>query len=723
MVGVLKLLISKGIWKLAVLTLVFATAVNVMVVPKAMAGGAIMVGFTIVTGGKDRVNNKTYRAFPSGPLGLIDGRRYLPQPSVIRVYPGDNVRFTGVIWNVDPFPIPGVAVLQVHQKGFNDPLNPLNQLEYFPNRNSVMSSTVFTVGTGLPVVPGLSNYVMAPPPVTLASNAKPGQQFCQFISTLPMFYLGYIPVVPWFEWKIPDLINFNLGFGGGGLSGSASDANGNSYDVDFDPNSSGDSTIGSDGQTYDTHETFNITFGRTMSCAEVAYVYDLEPKITVDESSNTGSTVDVDATVSEGNWKVLQPDAPAATVTQKTQWQVSRLFVPSDETPPSTFTQYSGRDACTFFRSRPYQYDCAVSKQSGSNVFNRKNTIFSSGAIGAILSVNSGSNLPSRVDIPSDVPDGMKLCYVLSVNSHRPVYPEWNSRWRNSKVVCLESVIKKPRVKIFGDDVRVGGEINTSLTDSSTKTYGSWGEYASYSRNKTEGFATASGLSGGMAIGRANAQMNWSKLTFANTSIPYGWFYDNAPDDAADNLRETFRKYVEGHSTSGNVTIIKSSSDITINPSTLPGEITKGKTYIIYSDGKVTIDRNIKYTPANLRSVDEIPQVVIVAKKIVINENVDQVDAWLIADGDGIVTCPVDSSGKLTLKYCKKQLVVNGPVATTKLYLNRTYSGPNKYSYDSDEAAEIFNNNGASYLWMNNFFRTSDEGIATTFRVELPPRL
>ena len=741
------------------LALFVALSVNVTVTPpKAMAGGAIMVGFTIVTGGKDRVSGKTYQPMQKGEWTILnriaqatinpsltpddisnDVRRIAPQASVIRVYPGDHVGFTGIILNVDPFPIPGGAVLTIHQKGLNDSLHPLNLIEY-AGRNIVASRSVFTMGTGVPVTPGWSNYIMRPPGVTLASSAKPGQQLCQFVSTLPMFYLGFVPVIPYFEWKIPDLINFNLGFSNGNLSGSASDANGNSYDVDFDPDSPIEKTvIDNDGKTQDTHSTFRVSYGRTMSCAEVAYVYDLEPSLTLDESSNTGSTINVNPAVSEGNWKVLQRDAPAATETQKTQWQISRLYVPSNKTPPSTFTQFAdnkyltGDKVCKYFKAT-YNYDCAMSAQSGTNILNRKDTIFSSGAIGDPLSIMKGSSFPATVAIPSGVPSGYKVCYVLSINSHRPIYPEWNAQWRNSKVVCAKPPNKKPKVQILGDDVRVGGKIVTSLTDLD-KTFGSWVEYASYSSGETLGFGSASGMNVGGGVSLAAAQLTWSKLTFANSGVThcdgssFGCFGGTIVNSRG-KLRGVFEKYVQGHHDVGTpVNLTKSdlsggkildyggsSSAITIDEKI--DDVSK--TVIIFApDATVKINEDITYTSNTLSSLDQIPQVVIVAKNIEINEGVKQVDAWLIAD-DTIDTCPLNGR-TLTLNICKNHLQVNGPVATNHLLLNRTAGSDGD---DPGAPAETFNNNGLAYLWAKNFFRdNATNGLVSTYQMELSPRL
>ncbi|MCA9335011.1 hypothetical protein KC953_02610, partial [Candidatus Saccharibacteria bacterium] len=720
--------------------------------PSAHAGGAIMVGFTIITGGKDRVTGKTYRAFPTGLGALVDSRRYLPGPSLMYAYPGDSVKFTGIVWNVDPFPIPGVSVLQIHQKGFNDPLNPLNQLEYFPNRNNVLTRTVFTVGTGLPVVPELSNYVLRPSGVTLSSNAKPGQQLCQFVSTAPMFYLGYIPVVPWFEWKIPDIIKFRFNFGGGQLNGSATDGNGNTYtNIQSDP-ASGDAVVGNDGQAYDAHDAFDISFGRTMSCVEIAYVYNLVPSVSIDSGK-------VYPSMKQGARLANQREAPDFTDSQKTQWQLSEFLLStnSDYDPIPEYTYYREpflgsltnalirRDGlCPWleknYKLQPTKYNAKtnsckrIAGNSPSGLLDPTKTIFDK--YGDYKS--GGDPLPS--DKPVDTSrlygnTGYRLCYVLSVRSYAPYLNDSLHPfgiWRNSKIQCTNPG-KKPKVHIYGDDVRAGKKIVTSLTDlkqgeygggTVQKTYGSWGEYASFSGEETAGFATNSGLYQG--VRSSTDAFNWNQLTFANrfssgavcppsgvmgVLSDFGCFNPTSINiNTPDKLREVFSNYQA-----------PSGSSFFTKLTDMPGgagvyTIDKGKTVFIISNGTVEINRDIAYYSGTLSGVKEIPQLVIVANKINITNDVARVDGWLVANT--IDTCS-DGPAQLTIKDCNKQLVINGPISTNSLLLRRTFGS----NADKPEIpAEIINNNGASYLWASELFKGPAKSITTTHQVELPPR-
>lgn len=636
--------------------------------PKAMAGGAIMIGSSVVINGKDRVTGKQYNPTP----GYIFAQRLAPTPTVVRVYQGDWVQFMGVFPNIDPFPIPGIASLQMHYKGFNDPLDPLNPVQYF-GRHVVDQKMVFTIGTGIGVIPGISNFILQPPPVQMVGPGSdtPGKQYCQFASTNPTFYLGFVPIIFYFEWKIPSVLDLRI--------------------------------PGTD---------ITIPFGRTMSCAEIAYVYNLVPSVTID--GNTVSTV-----VTQGERLPNQKDAPGFTVSKKTQWQVSQFYLSTNQKPSDKMTTYDGslffglNTVCNYLE-RQYKAkknSCkVVAKNRPSGLLDPNDTIFNPDG-----SFKSGSSLPDNLSVPNNIPAGYKVCYSLSVRSYAP-YLEDALRplgiWRNSKVECTGGS-KKPKIQILGDDVRAGGKIVTSLTSvqDQNKTFGSWGEYASYSGDDTIGFGSASGLKGGVSL--TDTQFTWSRLTFANTRDPYGHFFDTHNSlRSAKEVGDYFRQYADTHGTVDNLTVRHDlPDDDSLNP------VGKSKTIIVIGD-TIKIKHDITYTSENLRSLDDIPQVVIVAKNIVIDEGVKRIDAWLVAD-DSIDTCQLNGRN-LTMNICNEQLKINGPVVTNHMWLNRTYGSDGD---SPEEPAEIFNNNGTAYLWAKNLFRSGTNSLISTYQTDLPPRL
>lgn len=155
----------------------------------------------------------------------------------------------------------------------------------------------------------------------------------------------------------------------------------------------------------------------------------------------------------------------------------------------------------------------------------------------------------------------------------------------------------------------------------------------------------------------------------------------------------------------------------------------KGATHVIYASGDITINRNIYYRysdPTLLNDaytkINEIPQYIIIADgSIKIDNKVTEINAWLIADGNGdgngtIDTClnhtgPLDSRDE---KACENQLVINGPIFANKIELERTH-------YLEDEPAEKFDISAFSYYWA--YFQSKQSGKMTTvYQRTLPPR-
>ena len=201
------------------------------------------------------------------------------------------------------------------------------------------------------------------------------------------------------------------------------------------------------------------------------------------------------------------------------------------------------------------------------------------------------------------------------------------------------------------------------------------------------------------------------------------------------------------------------------------GDGVNDNTLVIYVGGKLTIDGDIclgngcssgmklsEYSNGtNVKSAAELPQVLIFAGNIAINENVTRIDAWLVVENGEINTCNGYSVGGNLAAHdgynrygwgnCYKTLVVNGPIYAKSLTLNRTagsYHGGGEGSatgalsdvrnrkYGSDGAgddanqgsispAEIFNLRADVYLWAYNQAQRYSEAVVTYTR-ELAPR-
>ena len=151
------------------------------------------------------------------------------------------------------------------------------------------------------------------------------------------------------------------------------------------------------------------------------------------------------------------------------------------------------------------------------------------------------------------------------------------------------------------------------------------------------------------------------------------------------------------------------------------GNIPVGKWVVINAPNTtVTISSDIKYSTGRIYSINDIPQVVIIAKEINILETVGNIDSWLVASGK-INTCSnYGDTNSLTINKCNKQLTINGPVMASKLYLRRT-AGAGLGTATGDPA-EVINLRADAYLW--SYARAKDNGgsARTTYNSEAPTR-
>lgn len=328
---------------------------------------------------------------------------------------------------------------------------------------------------------------------------------------------------------------------------------------------------------------------------------------------------------------------------------------------------------------------------------------------------------------------GTKICYVLSVQPHSSNLSSGGADPASSQSCVM--VGKKPKSQIWGGDLIVGGSTYTSTSDVSGARFGSWVEYAIFASDFIRGTASGSafaGSPGGLAFNSSgDTACKYSKLSFSNATEDQtscsessigDYSYSNfrtAPEIAASftgtgvSISGTVKPNELQPSASG---IYTSAGDLSLDSSML----SSGKSVIIKAPGKtVTIVNNQMYANGPYSSASQLPQLVIIADKIIINSGVTQVDAWLIAANAGgtgsIYTCEIQGKSS---SQCSNQLVVNGPVVTDHLYLYRTAGSE---PADNGKPAEIFNLRADAYLWA--FARSSGIGrIQTVYTSELPPR-
>ena len=167
-------------------------------------------------------------------------------------------------------------------------------------------------------------------------------------------------------------------------------------------------------------------------------------------------------------------------------------------------------------------------------------------------------------------------------------------------------------------------------------------------------------------------------------------------------------------------------------------------TIVVYSNGKITITEDLAIPSTS-------KQLIIIAKSIEIESDVNEVNAWLIVDGGEFNTCAghiidqpnhpenSNSHGNMELlQECYNNLLINGPVilktGSTSGYnpvqLPRTFGGGSKPDGDSFvrapetyvQRAEVFNYDPEIVEWAYNESRKEPQ-IVTTYTESLTPRL
>jgi len=452
------------------------------------------------------------------------------------------------------------------------------------------------------------------------------------------------------------------------------------------------------------------------ACASVPYSYTLTPTVATDRSGIVEAPASVNVTPHVTN--------SGPTKSRSTQWQLTRIDVVSGKTisKPSGGQSAAAQLPCTFFAGTGSV--CKI-LQKGNSVF------YPNGSI-------TGDALNAAAEQINDLPVGSKICFAMSV---QPV-SSGSTNWSHSAPTCL-IVAKKPKVQVLGGDLVVGrptvynaGKVSQVVTSASysgttSKYYGSWSEYAIIPSGNVRGMA-----SGAMYVDGANSSdlCTLSVLTISNdtgsgcqaSSVGQYAIGSTAPNIAS---RFTANSNIAGASVDLNSlasahVYTATSPNLSISSSQ---PVVKGK-WVVINDPRatVTITSNINYIPANLAGLGDIPQVVIIAKNIIIAPTVTNVDAWLIAAGTGnegyINTCSSIAAGSpagITSNTCNQQLTVNGPVLANKLYMYRT-AGSGVGAARGDPA-EVFNLRADSYLWAS-YYSSSNGRLPTVSTKDLPPR-
>lgn len=461
--------------------------------------------------------------------------------------------------------------------------------------------------------------------------------------------------------------------------------------------------------------------------------YTLSPVLSANASiAESGSQVQLTDTIRN----------TGSTASSGTQWQLSQFVVPTGGSYPGAGNSPSA----------PAQY-------YGNNLVRLDGSKDGSYGVGDTPLGQPTETLP-------DYPAGYKICYALSVQ------PRSNSdgQWAHSAPVCV-TISVKPLMQIRGSDLSVGNSflgttavvptanVDTSVTtktiSGTTYSFGSWVEYGIFATGFITNTGSAAAYAGtGAQAGLQNATLcSETQLSFNNAVTSGGvcnsggsfktvgnFTSSRAIPDVASNYPVSASTPQFGNNDLSAVTtqgLYTSSGDLTLtggiigvasSPANQPRAPGVGRWVVINApNATVTISGNITYTTGMLTSIDDIPQLIIIAKDINITDAVTQVDAWLIAKSnptltDGVInTCStVAPSAPLSTAICSNSLTVNGPVMANHLLLRRT-TNPGT-GLGSGQPAEIFNLRPDAYMWAA-VHTPSNGRIETVYSSELPPRL
>lgn len=462
-------------------------------------------------------------------------------------------------------------------------------------------------------------------------------------------------------------------------------------------------------------------FDSTAACIGVPYNYELEPILTTTDNSvaEAGSSVHISGKINNAGPTISSPD---------TRWQTFQITVTAGNNVPQL--------ANTTRRSPSTVAPCAF--YAGPGVTCTPPLDSGTGSIGT-----PSGGISERDIIVGDLNIGDKLCFGNSVQP----FSSTSSDWLHSALLCF-IVSKKPNINVIGGDVIVGKEgvlptdtsnIVTSTTsktmpDGEKRIFGSWGEYGLIASGSISGMASGAGYSGGLASAAAPDSIfcSVSYLTVTNSGTGATGCQPTTPKGgykiatAFPAIGDAFPATGTVGSAPLNLATTPSVSGsysgpsvITIDTSTIPA----GKWIVINAPtSTVKIIGDIKYTQGPFTSLQQLPQVIIVANVIEIAPTVTTVDAWLMATGTTgkISTCTeVGVASELNANKCTKPLVVNGPVAARQLLLYRTAGAGTEF--DTGSPAETFNLRPDAYLWaITN--RSDSSRLQTASTVELPPR-
>lgn len=316
----------------------------------------------------------------------------------------------------------------------------------------------------------------------------------------------------------------------------------------------------------------------------------------------------------------------------------------------------------------------------------------------------------------------------------------------DSSLVCV-NYSSRPRVEVWGGDLSVGKGLSQnsvskissglSVKSSASKTYGSWIEYGIFSTGNSDYLGSAAKLNGGIS-GQGISCSQITLLTFSNSGTcggnynfktnmrNYFNYFSGSQNIAANPLLNLNPDTASKVNTDTNNVFNYSGTDtLTVAINGGGAQLPVGRSTIIKApNATVYISKDLFYPTQEMSNLNSIPQLIIIAKNIVIDPLVTNVDAWLLAPNGYISTCGTatedPASKELSSSICSNKLTIDGPVVANKLYLFRTFN--DIATNTSPGSAETIKLSSDAYLWLYNRSLQS-KNFHSTYSRELPPRL
>ena len=292
----------------------------------------------------------------------------------------------------------------------------------------------------------------------------------------------------------------------------------------------------------------------------------------------------------------------------------------------------------------------------------------------------------SDIYVPSNLAVGEKYCVAIAVANYSANSTGFaNSNYYISKSTC-SNIAKLPSVNVWGGSVKTNGGIKTSTSyalqaNQTYLTYGSWADFAVIANGDIAKMASAASIARGITQTTLPTILcNTDHLTIANSKCggtsevkALGGSKIISESTTLEKLRA---RYVEGRAESVLIQQDTLNSWDIASRGIDPNRFFSSNPIVVYSTSDLIVNTNLTLEPNRVFSRNFTPQVILIAEHdIKIDQNVTNLDAWLVA-GNAIDTCTNGQDAiSLNGNVCGNQLTIRGAILAKKVSFNRTHGG------------------------------------------------